>query len=137
MKKTVRSLLIARNICVAYKSTKSKFGYACLRNEELLSKTLKPYDKDLEARRIELASVDKDKNLIINRDKEGRESYVFTVEALKTINSFTEEKQSAELEYEGYIASSFEEIKNDIDIINALNGIVINVDLEEYVSNNT
>lgn len=127
MKPTVGKLRTARRIAEVFKTRKSKFGYACSKAVTNINTVLKKDDEELEDKRHELASVD-DKGNIILTDK----GFQYTKENYKKLIDFIKQQELKEVEYTPYIATSFKEVENDISILEALDGIVVNFDIDTF-----
>lgn len=126
----IKKLRQAHEIAFSFKGKLTKFGYACLKGCSLIESVLSTEDSLLKDKRNELASVDeKTKNLILTEKNE----YTYTRENHQKLIDFIKEQDEREVEFTPYIAKDFSEIKNNLDIIDLLNGIIVDVDLEKYI----
>jgi hypothetical protein len=126
MKVTVGKLRIVKAIVDQCKTSKSPFGYACLRSSERIASALKKHTEAHESMLHELASLNEDKSYKLN-EKGG---LVFTKQNQDKINEFWKKQNEEEVEYDPYIATSIGAVKDDLPLLDALNGIVVNVDIE-------
>lgn len=131
MKTTIGKLIEVRTYCELYSGMKlTKFVYACKKNLDKLNEALKEHDVLMADKRIELCVLGENKEVL--QDEKG--GYRFTPENLKKLNEFYRNELSKEIQYEGYIATDFSDIKEDINALEALNGFVIDVNIEELIS---
>lgn len=110
-----------------------KFEYALDKVMNRISNSCKEIEKDytekVQDRKIEYASIDKDKNIITNEHSD----YVYTIENTKKLTESTrkliEERNYKEIEIEPYITTGI--IPSlDINIIEVFKGLVIPIDYE-------
>ena len=127
MKIKVHKLRLAKSIAEKLKNNKSPFGYACLRSEVKLNDTLKPFTDAYDAKLHEFAMLNDDKSY--KQDAKG--GLVFTKENQDILNEFWKKQNEEEVEYDPYIATSVESVKDDVALLDALNGIIVNVNVEE------
>jgi len=131
-KTTVEEARIILNYANQLKNHKSPFGYACLRNSESLTSALKPFNKSLEAKKAELALVDKEGCYVLN-DKGNQK---FTKKNTLELEVFFEEQNKLELEYENYMTTDISAVKTDLTLLNAINGHIVDVDIESLYKEN-
>ena len=131
MQVTIEKLLEVNAICNLYSSAKlSKFVYACKRTADKIKPILeKEYFTPLANKRAELAMTG-DKGEILMDEKN---NFKFTPENFKKLTEFEKELKKKMVEAEGHLASDFSEIKDDIVTLDALNGWVVNVNVEELI----
>ena len=127
MKITVEKLIIAQNVANQFKNSMTKFGYACLKSSKLIKDTLEDVLEEISDKKNELASVDKDGNIVLNEKSE----YVYTSENFNKLKKFISNQYKKEVDYNPFFASDYSEIKNQLEVLDVLNGVIIDIDLEK------
>jgi hypothetical protein len=131
MKITIEKLLSAKNYCLIFSSNKlTKFSYACKKTLERIDKALEQHEELMAGKRIELA-ITGESGEIITDEKGG---YKFTPENLKKLNDIFNEEKKKEVDFEPYFTENYSEIQDNLHVLEALNGIVFNVNIEELIS---
>ena len=138
---TVLSLRNARAIAHRFKSIPSPFGYACLRSVDKIDSALKKYDQEITDKQRELAITHKDGDkkgcyvTSLNPETGANDLLNHTPDSLKKINELSDLQKDIEVDYTPYYAKNFTEVKANLQVLEIINGIIIEkINLEEYVN---
>lgn len=130
MEFTIEKLTEAKNHCSLLTLGKlTKLSYACKKTIDKINLALSSHEERMNDKRISLAITGNNGEIITD----GKGGYTFTPENLKKLNQFYAEEKKKMVEYEPFISSNYEEIKDNIHALDALNGIVIEVNIEDLI----
>lgn len=126
VKVTVQRLRNAKAYVEQCKNHKSPFGYACLKSSIKIDKALEKISDEYDAKLHELAILNEDKSYKLN----DKNQMTFTKIHQDALNKLWKEQGKEEVEYEPYFATSVGAVKGDLVLLDALNGIVVDVNIE-------
>lgn len=129
MKVTIKKALELQRICLNFSGSKTKFGYACIKNSKILEAALKDYNEALSDTNAKYCSVDKDKNMMVS----DKGQYSFTIENKLKVEEWFRAEQQKEIEVDFYKALSYSDIQDDLFALELLNGYIIDVDIEKLL----
>ncbi len=122
----VKRLRVAKANADIRKSMKSPFGYACLKGAERIPVALKKFTEEFSDKQHELAMLNEDKSY--KKNEKGQ--LVFTKENQDKLDKLWEEQNNKLVEYAPYFATSIDDVKEDLLLLDVMNGIIVDVDIE-------
>jgi len=138
---TVSALRNARAVANRFKAIPSPFGYACLRSADKIDAALKKYDQEITDKQRELALTHKDGDkkgcyvTSMNPETGANDLLNHTPDALRKINELSDSQKDIEVDYTPYYAKNFTEVKGNLQVLEFINGIIIErINLEDYVN---
>lgn len=128
---SIEKLIDVKNLCqIASNGKLSKFSYGCKRVLENLTPLVKKeYDDLMYEKRISLA-VTGEKGEILTDDKDNPK---LTPENLIKLNAYSKELMKKVVEADLYQISDIDLIKEDLFALEVLNGVVIDVNIEDLI----
>lgn len=131
IKITIKKAIELQVFTSQLKQHKSLFGLACLKMDKQLTDLLQPF-RDLHyEKQIEFAIKDKSTGAVL--EKETGFGFQSNEKGKLQLHKWYNEFLMSEIDVLPIIAKDFTPIANNIEAIDLCNGLLVNVDLENYI----